>query len=195
MIKKSLIIVAVLFFVSGCASHYFLDGKKYDDEEVFQTAVEAKRQVALDSIQPLSAPLTKKRLIVAIPSEQTIFAENSRRHQASTGQELRGVGIDQNRNLSKANFKMNKIWFEAIQKKKIFSSVEIRETDTPVNSLEPSPEYDVMYFSEPAIGAGQYFYSSTKHGKQVFAYDQSQPGTTARVASFIAAVQALAVRE
>lgn len=193
--KKTILAIVALVALSGCTSFYLLDGKKYDSEQAFQQAVETNRQEALLSVQQLPAPLTKKRLIVAIPSEQTLYDENARRHQAAMGREISGLEIDQNRNLSKANFKMNKLWFEAVQKRGIYTSVDFRETNSLVNSLEPAPDYDVMYYTEPSIGTGQYFYASAKHGKQVFAYDRSKPGVNAQVQSFLEAVQAFAIRD
>ena len=71
----------------------------------------------------------------------------------------------------------------------------INETQTPVNSLEPTNDYDVMYFTSPGVGAEQYFYASTKHGKQVFAHDKSGLTSAAKVNAFIDAMQALAIRE
>lgn len=192
--KKSLFIL-VFLALAGCASHYFLDGKRYDNEASFQDAVENNRQAAIQTVQALQAPLTNKRLVVAIPGEQAIYDENSRRHKTATGHELMGLAVEQNRNLSKANAKLIKIFFESVQKRGIYPSVEIRETNSMVNSLEPSPDYDVMYYTEPAVASGQYFYVSTKHGKQVFAFDRSGAGLVEKANNFISAVQALAVRD
>lgn len=194
-LKNTILMLAALSALTGCSAHYFLDGVKYDNEQAFQAAVESTRQNSLASIQPLSEPLTSKRLIVAIPSEQTIYNENARRHQNMTGGEPTGIAIEHNRNLSKHAFKMNKVFFEGVQKRGIYAGVEIRETDSVVNSLEPASDYDVMYLTEPAVNSGQYFYSSKRHGKQIFAYDRSQPGATANLNNFISAVQALAVRD
>jgi hypothetical protein len=189
---------AVLIFslsLSGCASHYFLDGKKYENEDSFQAAVEERRSSAINQVQPLPSPLTKKRLVVAIPNEQAHYTTFLQRHQVAQGKEAMGLALDQYRNLAKGGFILSKVFFDAVQKRGIYSAVTVNTTQSAVNSLEPSNEYDVMYFTEPAIGSGQYFYSSSKHGKQVFAYDNSGTGTTAKVNAFIDAVQALAIRE
>jgi len=90
---------------------------------------------------------------------------------------------------------MAKVFYEAVQKRGIYSSVTVNETGSMANSLEPANEYDVMYHTEPSIGAFQIFYASSKHGKQVFAFDRSGATPTAKVNAFIDAVQALAVRE
>lgn len=90
---------------------------------------------------------------------------------------------------------MIKDFFEAIQKRGIYKSVVINETSTTVNSLEPARDYDVMYYTEPGIGSGQMFYASSKHGKQVFAYDRSGITGKDKVRAFVEAAQTLAVRE
>jgi hypothetical protein len=111
------------------------------------------------------------------------------------GREAMGLALDQYRNLAKSHFKLVKVFFEAVQKRGIYSVVTINETGTMVNSLEPTNEYDVMFYTEPGIGAGQYFYASSKHGKQVFASDRSGTTPTAQTNAFVEAVQALAIRE
>ena len=64
-----------------------------------------------------------------------------------------------------------------------------------ITSLEPSKEYDVIYYTEPSVGSGQYFYASIKHGKQIFSFDRSQTGPDGKVKAFVEAIQALAIRE
>lgn len=90
---------------------------------------------------------------------------------------------------------MTKVFFEGVQKRGIYSSVEIRDAMSMAVSIEPAQEYDVLYFTEPAIGSGQYFYSSVKHGKQVFAYDRSGEGVIAKVNAFIEAAQVQAIKD
>lgn len=187
--------IGLAVILSGCAATYNLDGKKFDNEKTFQAAVEDRRAQVLSQVQKLPAPLTKKKLIAALPSEQTLYAENSRRHTATTGKPLIGIGIEQNTNLSKAAYKMTRAFFEGVQKRGIYSSVEIRDMISMAVSLEPSQEYDVLYFTEPAISSGQYFYSSAKHGKQVFAYDRSGEGATAKVNAFIEAAELQAIKD
>lgn len=191
-------LVTTLGFIialSGCVSTYTLDGKKYDNETTFQAAVENERSGAISQVQPLQIPLTKKKLIAALPSEQAIYTENSRRHISTNSRPLMGIGIEQNANLSKSTYKMIRVLFEGVQKRAIYSSVEIRDIPSMAISLEPSPDYDVLYYTEPGVGTGQLFYSSVKHGKQIFAYDRSKEGITAKVNSFIEAVQVQAIKD
>lgn len=52
-----------------------------------------------------------------------------------------------------------------------------------------------LYYVEPVQGAGQWFYTTAKGGKQVFAFDLSPTSATGRVKNYLDAVQAQAVRE
>ena len=70
MIKKILVLLAATA-LTGCAVNYTLEGQKYDSKEKFQQAVDTNIFSALATIKPLPAPLTKKKLMVAIPSEAT----------------------------------------------------------------------------------------------------------------------------
>lgn len=181
--------------LAGCASTYTLGGKKFENQEAFQAAVESERAMAIAQVQTLPAPLTKKKLIAALPSTETLYEENARRHTAQTGQPLGSLAVEQNTNLSKSGYKLTRIFFEGVQKRGIYSSVEIRDALSMVVSLEPSAEYDVIYYTEPAISSGQFFYSSIKHGKQVFSYDRTSSGVTGKVNSFIEAVQLQAIKD
>ena len=192
---KFITTVGLALILSGCAATYTLGTKKFDNEQAFQAAVEDERNQALSQVQKLPEPLTKKKLIAALPSEQAIYAENSRRHTATTGKPLMGAGIELYTNLSKSAYKLTKVFFEGVQKRGIYSSIEIRDMMSMAVSIEPSQEYDVLYFTEPSVGSGQYFYASAKHGKQVFAYDRSGEGVTAKVNAFIEAAQVQAIKD
>ncbi|MBB6557350.1 hypothetical protein HNP48_000014 [Acidovorax soli] len=195
MIKKTLMLAAAVL-LSGCAANtYTLNQKQYSGEKAFHTAVSADVAESLASVTPLAAPLTKKRLIVAFPSQQAAFEETGRRHAAIAGREASGVQLELYKNLSIANNRLTRVFFEAIQKKGIYSSIEIRELPSVVISIEPSVDYDVLYYTEAAANSGQYFYASAKHGKQVFAYDRSGVTSAAKVSAFIDAAQAQAIRE
>lgn len=194
MIKflSPLILAGIL---SGCAATYTLDGKKYNNSAEFQSAVESKRNAALNSISPLQKTITPKKLIAAIPSEQALYTENIRRVTAANGAAPNGVALEIIENLTKSNYKLTKIFYEATLKRGIYSSVEIKEMPSMAITLEPSNEYDVIYYTEPSISSGQYFYASSKHGKQIFAFDRSPEGIDGKVKSFIEAIQVQAIRD
>lgn len=194
MIKlASALVITVL--LTGCASKYTMEGKVYANDKEFQAAVDLEVSSALNQVKPYGKPLTKKKLVAALPSEQAIFAENAKRHKAATGREIMGLATEQNTNLSRAAYKMTRVFYEGAEKKGIYSSFEIKDMPTMTVSIEPSDDYDVIYFTEPGVGSGQYFYASAKHGKQVFAYDRSGVGVIPKVNAFVDAIQSLAIRE
>lgn len=190
---KFLFAILASVMLSGCVTaHYFLNGKKYDNEALFQAAVQDYIDESLSKVQPLPAPLTNKKLIAALPSESAFYAESARRYTEAMGEPLNGIAIEQNTNLSKSNYKMIKVFFEAVQKRGIYSSVEIRDMSNIVIALEPSQEYDVIYLNlGNSIANEQFFYSSVKNGKQVFFYDKSVDPMN----GFIEAIQMQAIRD
>lgn len=188
--------LAIAILLTGCGrATYTLNGTQHNNAQSFQAAVDLEKSKALAAVTPLTNPLTKKKLIAAMPSEQAVFEETARRHTATTGKPLAGIGIKQNTNLSKANYKMVRVFFEAIQKKGIYPSIEIREMPSTIISIEPSIDYDVLYVTEPAAGSGQFFYASAKYGKQVFAFDRSGVTGVEKVNAFVDAAQAQAIRD
>lgn len=195
MIKvlASFVAAAIL---TGCAAKafYTFESARYEDEVSFQAAVDMRRTAILNSIKQLPSPVTDKKLIVAIASEATLYQENLRRHQTLSGQPAAGLALEQYRNLAKSNYKMVRVMLEAVEKRGIYKEVIYREMPTMVISIEPSSEADALFLTETGPGAAQYFYSSVKHGKQIFAFDQSTPTPDARTEAFIQAVQAMAIR-
>ncbi|MBA4265893.1 MAG: hypothetical protein C0453_12475 [Comamonadaceae bacterium] len=193
---KALASVLAALILTGCAAKafYTFEGARYEDEESFQAAVDMRRTAIVNNIKPLPSPVTDKKLIVAFASEAAIYQENLRRHQVQNGQPATGVALEQYRNLTKSNYKMVRSLFESIEKRGIYKEVIYRDMPTLVIAIEPSSDADALFFTESGPGAGQYFYSSVKHGKQVFAFDRSAPTTEARTDAFIQAVQAMAIR-
>lgn len=194
MIKISSIILLSIF-LTGCSTTYTLDGQKYESPAAFQNAVESQRLSAIGSVKKLPAPLNPKKLIAALPSEQTLYEENIRRITKNNGTAPTGVTLELIVNLTKSNYKLTRVFYEAVQARGIYSEVEIREMPSMAISLEPSKDYDVIYYTEPAQNTGQYFFTSTKHGKQIFAFDRSVVGIEAKTNSFIEAVQAQAIKQ
>jgi hypothetical protein len=195
MNRKLAIIVAAAALLSGCATNYTLMGQRYTSAEEFQKATDGLVETALGSVTPLSAPLTKKKLIFAFPAQDAIYQENIRRATLINGRAPMGPALEIASNLSRTNFKLSKVFYDAVQKKGIYPSAQFKDMPSMTVSIEPSTDTDVLYFTEPSQGAGQWFYSSAKHGRQVFAFDRSGEGAIAKTQAFIDAVQAQAIRE
>lgn len=188
----ALLAVGVL---AGCANTYNLDGKNYKGEKRFQAAVEKTNSGTLAQVSKLPAPLTEKKLVAILPGETALFAENIKRVTAANrNTPPQGKSVVLIENLSKSNYKLTRAMFEGVEKRGIYKEVEIRDASSMNVSAEPSPDYDVLFYTEPAANSGQYFYSSSKHGKQVFAYDRSGIGPAEKINAFIEAVQSMAIR-
>jgi uncharacterized protein YceK len=187
--------LVVLSFLSGCASVYYLEGKQYKDEASFQKAADQIIQDNLSGITRLPSPLAEKNLIFVVPGEKAIYEESLRRHTVSTGTAPVGIVLDQYRNLSLHASKSFKNFYDVLVKRGVYREVKFVETDSLVNSMEASDGYDVLYFTEPSVASGQYFYVSMKHGKQIFAFDRSGSTPLAKTQAFVDAVQVFAIRE
>lgn len=180
----------------GCGSVYYtLDGQKYANKELFHQAVDANVATTLNGVQPLPRPISDKSLVFAIPSAATLVDESKNRFAKQQGNPPSGSALEILENVPLANFKNLRVFGTAIQRKNIFRSVEFVETNSMTGSIAPTSTADVLQYVEPSLGSGQWFYSSAKHGKQVFAFDRSQAGYAGKVQAFLEAVQANAVRD
>lgn len=192
---KALILVAFASALSGCAVTYSYEGQKYSSKEEFHQAVERTLGSAVAEITPLASPLTKRKLIFAMPSEQTLHAENVRRFVAMQGTPPVGNAKEIIDNLTKSSYKNIKAFYDAANKRSIYSSVQFVDLDTMNGAIEPSESADALYFVEPTRGSGQWFYASVKHGKQIFAYDRSAPDAAGKAKAFNDALQAQAIKD
>lgn len=173
-----------------------MDGVRYEGSENFQNGVDQQVALALGQVTALPKPITFKRLIILIPSEEAIYNENVKRRNALRGDSpLATLEKEMIENLSKSNYKLSVVLHNGLRKRGIYSEVIIKESPSMVNSIEPAQDYDVLYYTEASAGSGQMFYSSVKHGRQVFAWDRSAPNITGKLNSFIQSVQILAIRD
>lgn len=192
---KSVAIGLVVIFLSGCAVNYTYEGKAYPTKEEFFEAIDASIANSLSGIEPLPEPLTDKSLIFALPSEEIFVAETFKSTATLQGSQPTGLQKEVLENLIHANYRNTLVFLRAIEKRNIYASTSFVEMQSVSGSLEASDNTDVLYYVEPTLGSGQYFYSSFEHGKQVFAYDRSSPTSEGKVRAFIDAVQLLAVRD
>jgi hypothetical protein len=194
MMKKLITVIAIVA-LNGCAVTYTLEGKKYESKESFQQAVDLNVAEVLSTIAPLPAPISKKKLIIATPSESTLITEYTGRFVKSQGNPPVGNAKEIIDNLAKSNYKNTKIFFDAVKKKNVYLLAQLIEMQAMTGSYEASSESDALYYVEPTQGAGQWFYQSSKGGKQIFAYDRSAPTATGKVQAFVDAVMTQAIRE
>lgn len=195
MIKLITLAVVVVGILGGCGTTYTFEGQKYDSKEKFQSAVDSAASGALATIAPLATPLSQKKLVFAIPSESALVNENVRRQVAIAGSQPNAIQQELIDNLSRSNFKLTKIFFEGVQRKNIYKSVQFIEMQSMTGSFAPSQDVDTLYYVEPSQGSGQWFYASSKGGKQIFAFDRSSVTPAGKIQAVVDAVQAQAIRD
>lgn len=194
MIRR-LLFLSVPLLLAGCAQTYFYDGKRYNSKEELFVAGNAVHNDALRQITPLPQPLTSKKLIIAMPSAKAFYEAGVALATKIDGRTPNGPGLELLNNLTMFNHSSIKVMYDAVERKRIYPSVAYREMSSTVVNLEPSADTDVLYVTAPDLNSAQWFYGSQKYGKQVFAFDRSGAGATAKVNAFIDAVQAQAIRE
>jgi hypothetical protein len=195
MIKKIAILAIVAGALGGCATTYRFEGHKYNTKEEMYVAMDNYVSRTLSTVTPLPVPLTQKKLIFAIPSA-VAFSENDFRNYANTqGKELTEPQKVLVRDLTRGNVKTIKLFFDAIQKKHIFQSVQFVEMESTTGSFAASPDADTLFLNGLGENTSQWFYTTHKHGKQIFAYDRSSPTAEGKVQAFLDAVQVQVIRD
>ena len=194
MIKKFLGLI-VITALSGCAVNYTYEGQKYDSKEKFQQAVDSTMSGALSGISPLPMPLTRKKLVFAMPSEATFIDESRKIFVKAQGSQPVGPAIEIIENIPRSTYKGIKVFFDGIQKRNIFASTQFIDMQSMTGSFAASADTDTLYMIAPTPNSVQWYYTSLKHGKQIFAYDRSSPTPAGKVQAFIDAVQAQAIRD
>ena len=187
--------IALAFFLSGCAATYSLEGVKYDNKESFHAAVESQKTASLANIQPLQRSLTERNLIFAFPKAEVLIETSKQRFAKIEGRQPMGIASEILENVPLANHKLSVVYGDAIEKRGIYQSVKQVPLDSMDSTLQPTAKDDVLYYTEPTIGSGQWFYASAKHGRQVFAFDRSKSGIDGKISAFLDAVQAQAIRD
>jgi len=203
MIKKFAILITVVA-LSGCVPPtYTFEGQKYAGNEKLQQAIDSTYSDALSTITPLPTPLTQRKLVFAIPSEATFVDENTKRFVKERNLPPTGRNKEILEVFAKGNYKAIKVFFHALQKKNIYAWTQFIEMQSMTGSFAASADTDTLYFVEPSLqstnfpspDSGQWFYTSLKHGKQIFAYDRSSGTPAGRVRAFVDAVQVQAIRD
>lgn len=194
MIKKLVGFFTVLT-LSGCAVNYTYEGQKYDSKEKFHQAVEFTMAGALSGIASLQTPLTQKKLVFAMPSEVTFIDESRKIFVKAQGSQPVGPAIEIIENLPKSTYKGIKVFFDGVQKRNIFAATQFIDMQSMTGSFAASADTDTLYMIAPTPNSVQWYYTSLKHGKQIFAYDRSNPTPAGKVQAFIDAVQAQAIRD
>ncbi len=195
MIKKFLCLAIATVAISGCAVKYTYEGETYRNKEEFHKAVDANVASTLATVVPLPSPLTPRKLIFAIPSPTAMVEESTRRYVKAKDSQPSGPAKEILENIPLSNFKTIKVFYDAVQKRNIYSSAQFVAMPEMTGSFPAAADTDTLVFIETAQNSGQWYYTSLKHGKQIFAYDRSSPTPAGKVQAFLEAVQVQAIRE
>ena len=144
---------------------------------------------------PLSKPLTSRQLVIVFPSKEALFSQSKANVKANTGKDPDKKFAERIDTMAQHSAIAVKAMYEAAKIKGIYLYVSYRESETTTNTLAPSADYDTLVWYEERPGAGQWFYSNLKFGKQVFTWDRTSANMQISTESFLASLQALAIRE
>ena len=194
MIRKFAVLLAIVA-LSGCATVYKYDGQTYSTKEELNAAVDAQVSRVLATITPLPAPLTRRKLTFAMPSLALLNEMGWKEFSAQQGKEPSQQQKIVGSNLNQTIYTNIKIFSDAINKKNIYTSTQFMEMDSGSVSFPASTDTDTLVMSYPAPGAIQWYYTSLKNGKQIFAADRSSPTAEGKVQAFVDAVQVQAIRD
>lgn len=134
-------------------------------------------------------------MIFAIPKAEVLIGASKQNFAKIEGRQPMGIAAEILENVPLANHKLSVVYGDAIEKRGIYQSVRQVPLDSMDSTLQPTAKDDVLYYTEPTIGSGQWFYASSKHGRQVFAFDRSRPGVDGKIGAFLDAIQAQAIRD
>jgi hypothetical protein len=188
----SLIFAAAL---GGCATQYTYEGQKYSSKEAFLQAVEDRIANTISSITPLKAPLSNKKLIMAIPSFEVLHSMGVANFVKINNREPNSLQAELGRNLNRSNYLNVKVFLDAVHKKNIYRETQFIEMQSGSDTLAPSTSADVLYLAAMDVSSTQWYFGSEKNGREIFAYDRSSTNMTGKVQAFLEAVQTRAIRE
>ena len=181
-----------LFTPLPSPAKYTYEGQVFDSPRKFQKGVDAKVAATIGALTPLSAPVSQRKLVFAMPAASVFVKESTRRFVAAHGAAPVKLAKEIVENLSKSNYKSIKVFFEAIKKKNIYASVKFVELDSMTGSYSASADTDALYMVEPSAGEVHWTYVSATRGEQELVYDRSVESIEGKVQAFLAAVEAVA---
>jgi len=193
--KNVIVSLLVILVLSGCAARYAFEGQQYDSNETFLKAVEDKAADTLAFITPFKAPISNKKLIMAMPSEQVFNKLSDELFIKINKKEPNSLQKEMMSNLNRSNYLMIKIFFDAIQKKNIYRETQFIIMQSGVESFAPSSNVDVFYLNMTDAKSEQLYFASEKNGREIFGYDRSAPTVAGKVQAALEAIQTRAIRE
>ena len=141
----AIVIFSAATLLAGCASTYTYNGKQYQGEQAFVAAVDSGLAESLAAIQPLAKPVSTKTLVFAIPSQQSVFEQSVANIVKARGRAPSGEEEVLVRNLSTANYKGIRNFYEIIKRKNIYQEVTLLERTTATGDLQAGLNQDVLH--------------------------------------------------
>lgn len=185
-------IVAALA-LSGCAT-YTLNGKQYSGSSDFLAASKELSDEAINNIQPLPAALTKKKLIFAQPTVESMI-QNFMQMRAKNSPNAAPVDTNILNNLAKNDRNFSNAYGKAIERRNIYTSVSFVTLESSSSIPEASDGVDVLYVISADAKPSQWYYVNKRGGRQIFAFDRATGTPNEGVKAFVDAAQAYALRD
>lgn len=195
MVRTTLTVAVICTALAGCASFYTYDGKQYNSRAEFLGAVDAGNQAGVNAIVPLPAPVAKKTLIFALPTQATVTQQSIRNYTSMKGSAPMANQVELFNDLAEAATRGMRYLHDGVVRKNIYSQVRLLPVDSLMAQPTPSEREDVLFYNESAPGAGQWYFANAKYGRQVLPWDRAQPTIPLRLKAFVDSVQLQAIRE
>lgn len=195
--KLKLFALVFIALLAGCATKitYTFNHETFDDEYYFREAVTETNNKIKRAITPLPKPLTQRQLIIVMPDAATLAGAMMEGEKLRLKREPNSREIEMFNNVAWSHVESVRTSYETTKIRGIYSHVSMRETNSLTNNLAPSDTYDTLSYFEEVRGQGAWFYSSLKHGRQIFAFDRTSKDVIVNQQSFLSALQLLAIRE
>lgn len=189
------IALLALVALTGCAATYTLEGEKVGGATEFLSKIDAQNEADIANVAPLPRPVTSRSLVFAIPSRDALMALSIANFEKAQGRKPSGQAEEMVSTLTTGNYRLMRVFGHAVSKRGIYPSLRMVDLDTTTPSVPiATAEEDVLYYFESGPSTAGWFYVTKTGGRQVFAFDRSLPGSKAKVAAFLDAVQANVVK-
>jgi hypothetical protein len=200
MIKKSLVVLSAIA-LSGClvkaVPRYKMDDGSYKKNDEYLSAIDTKMSNLVKEVEPLTAPVTQKKIIMAMPSQEAMVeAAEPKIEEAikkgtnfmsppGTSKTIRDLIVTN----EKTGYLGVKVLADAVAKRNIYSSAQLLNMPKMDGAPTATADTDVLSLSMPTGGSAQWFFESAGRGRKPLAYDRTSPKPSDVVKSFVDAIQ------
>lgn len=177
---KFLVIASISIILTGCGT-YTYNNEKFNTPADAYARQENLMQSYMVKIDPLTTPLSTKKLIVGIPNSDRILST------------IQGGGPAAKQYVSNIMENEYLLFYKAAKKRNIYTEVELVRTDG--GDLIPSDNKDIFYLLVTDNNqAAQWYLASTKSGKQAVSIDLGLTEYTDKVHSLVTQIESFAIQ-